>query len=106
MRIYAFEGLRYGERAGDAGPLAAPPYDQVNDAARDRFHAQDPHHFVHLTRPVAGAEGDLFQSGAALHQRWLDQGWIGREAKPALYPYVIELASGGERLGLLALVRL
>src|SRR6185295_7472093 len=103
MRIYAFEGLRYGERAGDAGPLAAPPYDQINDAARDRFQAQDPHHFVHLTRPVATANGDPFQSATAGHGEWLAEGWIAREEKPALYPYVIELAGGGERLGLMAL---
>lgn len=106
MRIYAFEGLRYGERAGDAGPLAAPPYDQINDAARDRFQAQDAHQFVHLTRPVASADGDMFQAATALHGRWLDEGWIAREEKPALYPYVIELSGGGERLGLMALVRL
>ena len=106
MRIFAFEGLRYGERAGEAGPLAAPPYDQINDAARDRFHDQDPHQFVHLTRPLAAAAGDPFQSAKALHDRWLAEGWIVREGRPALYPYVIEIATGGERLGLLALVRL
>jgi uncharacterized protein (DUF1015 family) len=106
MRIYAFEGLRYGERAGDAGPLAAPPYDQINDAARDRFQAQDPHQFAHLTRPLASDAGDPFQSAKALHDRWLAEGSIVRDGKPALYPYVIELATGGERLGLLALVRL
>lgn len=106
MRIYAFEGLRYGERVGDAGPLAAPPYDQINEAARDRFQAQDPHHFVHLTRPLPSPAGDPFHSAKALHDEWLAQGWIARDSRPTLYPYVIELAAGGERLGLLALVRL
>ena len=71
MRIYAFEGLRYGARAGEAGPLAAPPYDQINDAARDRFHSQDPHQFVHLTRPLASAAGDPFRTARSLHDRWL-----------------------------------
>src|SRR5258708_14868444 len=53
MRVFAFEGLRYGAKAGDAGRLAAPPYDQIDDAARDRFQAASPYQFVHLTRPVA-----------------------------------------------------
>lgn len=106
MRIYAFSGLRYAERAGDAGPLAAPPYDQINDAARERFHAADPHQFAHLIKPVAAGGEDPYRHAAELHGRWLAEGWIARDAPPALYPYVIELAEGGERLGLAALVRL
>jgi uncharacterized protein (DUF1015 family) len=105
MRLYAFEGLHYAPRAGDAGELAAPPYDQINDPARDRFHAQSPHQFVHLTRPVAPEGGDPYRFAAALHHRWLKEGIVERDPRPAIYPYVIELASGGERLGLLGLVR-
>jgi uncharacterized protein (DUF1015 family) len=105
MRLYAFEGLHYTPTAGDAGELAAPPYDQINDSARDRFHTQSPHQFVHLTRPVAPEGGDPYRFAAALHHRWLREGIIERDSRPAIYPYVIELAGGGERLGLLGLVR-
>jgi uncharacterized protein (DUF1015 family) len=112
MRLFAFEGLRYSARAGEtsrlAGALAAPPYDQINETVRDRFHAQSPHQFVHLTRPVASgleASGaDPYRSAAELHARWLRDGVVEREGRPALYPYVIELAGGGERLGVLGLV--
>jgi uncharacterized protein (DUF1015 family) len=104
MRLYAFEGSRYTLRAGEAGELAAPPYDQINDAARDRFHVQSPYHFVHLTRPVAPEGGDPYAFAAVLHRRWRDEGMIARDPRPAIYPYVIELAGGGERLGVLGLV--
>jgi len=113
MRLFAFEGLRYtpsacdAGTAGDAGPLAAPPYDQINETVRDQFHAQSPHQFVHLTRPVAPAGGDIYKSAAELHTKWLRDGAIAREGKPALYPYVIELAGGAgseNRLGVLGLV--
>ncbi len=104
MRLYAFEGFRYTPKAGDAGELAAPPYDQINETARDRFHSQAPYQFVHLTRPLAPEGGDPYRFAAALHQRWIDEGIIAREDRPALYPYVIELAEGGRRLGVLGLV--
>ncbi|HYO12601.1 MAG TPA: DUF1015 domain-containing protein [Thermoanaerobaculia bacterium] len=106
MRLFAFEGLHYTPRAGDAGELAAPPYDQINDSLRDRFHAQSPHQFVHLTRPVAMEGGDPYQYARALHHRWLEEGRVERDPRPALYPYVIELADGGRRLGLCGLVEL
>ncbi len=105
MRLFAFEGLRYTDRAGDTGALAAPPYDQINEKARDRFHARSPYQFVHLSVP-ASPDGDPYAHAAALHHRWLDEGIVAREARPALYPYVIELAGGGRRLGVQALVGL
>lgn len=109
MRLFAFEGIHYTPKAGhagDAGPLAAPPYDQINEAARDRFHAQDPHQFVHLTRPLAPEGGDPYRFAAALHHKWLEEGVLARDGRPALYPYVIELAGGGRRLGVLGLAGL
>lgn len=106
MRLFAFEGIRYTPKSGDAGELAAPPYDQINDTLRDRFHSQSPHQFVHLSKPVAPEGGDPYRFAAALHHRWLEEGVIAREGRPALYPYVIELAGGGERLGVLGLAGL
>lgn len=106
MRLFAFEGIRYTPKAGEAGLLAAPPYDQINDAARDRFHSRDPHQFVHLTRPVAPEGGDPYRFAAALHHRWMEEEVLAREERPALYPYVIELANGDRRLGVLGLAGL
>jgi uncharacterized protein (DUF1015 family) len=114
MRLYAFEGLRYQGKAEEAGRLAAPPYDQIDDRARDRFHAQSPHQFTHLIKPVpdategtdTGGELDPYEHAAALHARWLAEGVIARDRRPALYPYVIDLAGGGRRLGVCGLVEL
>jgi uncharacterized protein (DUF1015 family) len=106
MRVLAFQGLRYTPRVGDAGVLAAPPYDQINDVARDRFHAQSPHQFVQLTRPVDPEGHDIYKHAAQLHERWLKEEVIEKEERPALYPYVIELAGGGQRHGVLALVEM
>src|SRR5579864_1687945 len=106
MRLFAFQGLRYTARAGDAGRLAAPPYDQIDDAARDSLHAASPYQFAHLTRPVAsagtgtgGGDADPYRHAAELHRLWLHEGIVARDLEPSLYPYVIDLAGGGRRLG-------
>lgn len=100
MRLYAFQGLHYAPEEGDQ---AAPPYDQIDDALRDRLHALSAHQFAHLIKPLPGASGDPYGEADALHRRWLAGGVIERDARPALYPYVIELAGGGRRLGLCGL---
>ncbi len=108
MRVFAFQGTRFTAAAApteaERERLAAPPYDQIDEALRDRLQATSPHHFTHLSRPVAGPDGDPYRHAAELHRRWLAAGVIARDERPALYPYTIELAAGGRRLGLAALV--
>lgn len=103
MRIYAFQGLRYA--TPDAGALAAPPFDQIDAALRDRLH-RTPYHFAHLTRPVAAEAPSPAAHAAALHAAWLQAGIVRRDAGPALYAYSIELPGGTQRAGLCALVGL
>jgi uncharacterized protein (DUF1015 family) len=109
MRIHAFQGILYGT-GGTADPepgrLASPPYDQIGDDLRDRLQALSPHHFAHLIKPVAGAAGDPYREADRLHRSWLLSGVVVEDPEPALYPYSIELASGGRRLGITALVGL
>ncbi|HYG62028.1 MAG TPA: DUF1015 domain-containing protein [Thermoanaerobaculia bacterium] len=104
MRIFAFEGLRYTPTAGETGELAALPYDQIDNSLRDRYHAQSPYQFVHLTRPVPPEGEDPYRHSAGLHGRWLAEGAVARDPRPALYPYAVELTEGDRRLGLMALV--
>ncbi|MEO8503414.1 MAG: DUF1015 domain-containing protein [Acidobacteriota bacterium] len=107
MRVYAFEGIHYSGTPDEAGALVAPPYDQINDALRDRLHAAAPHQFAHLIKPVTGEPGEAttpYVKAARLHQAWLGDGTLVVDSAPALYPYEIVLAGGGVRLGLTALV--
>jgi uncharacterized protein (DUF1015 family) len=105
MRIRAFHGLRYNGTARSAGALAAPPYDQIDSRRRDELHAT-PHHFAHLTRPVAAAGAEAHRHSADLHAAWLAGGITCRDPRPALYANAIELPSGEVRLGLAALIDL
>ena len=100
MRLYAFQGLRYSLPPADIDPLIAPPYDQIDDTLRDELHAKAPLQFSWLTKPVAGLETDPYRESARLHSAWIEAGTVIRDAEPSLYPYAIELADGGRRLGL------
>ncbi len=106
MRLHAFQGLRYALPPDQAGALAAPPYDQIDDAARAALHTASPRQFVHLSRPVEPGGGDPYAHAAALHARWLAEGVVRRDDSPALYAYAIDLASGGRRLGVCGMVAL
>ena len=103
MRFHAFTGIRYAS-GDEAGGYVAPPYDQIDDALRDRLHG-DRHHFSHLIRPVT-EHGDAHSAAAALHRRWMEQDLLRREATPSLYPYEIRLIDGERRLGICGLVGL
>ncbi len=104
MKLYAFQGYRYNSARLDAAVQAAPPFDQIDDALRDRLHAQSPYHFSRLTKPVAGDGRTAHEHSAALHREWLEDGVIERDDTPSLYPYAITRADGSSRLGLCALV--
>ena len=104
MRIYAFQGFRFAPSAGDAGALAAPPFDQIDEGLRDRLQAASPRQYAHLTRPVDGPEGDKYRHAAALHRQWQETGDVVRDTEPSLYPYRIRTADGGEQLGVCTLV--
>jgi uncharacterized protein (DUF1015 family) len=110
MRIHAFQGITYQRSEGDApaerGRLAAPPYDQIDDRRAESFHAEDPHHFTWLSKPVRGDSEDIYREAARVHDAWLDAGEIRRDERPALYPYEIVLPDGSTRLGVTALVGL
>lgn len=102
MRIHAFTGTRYTEER-QAGGLAGPPYDQIDEALRVELQ-QDPQHFAHLIRPTC--DTDPHRAASRLHDEWLDAGIISTDDEPALYPYEILLPNGGRRLGLTTLVEL
>jgi uncharacterized protein (DUF1015 family) len=101
MKIIAFAGYHYHDRE-EAARCAAPPFDQIDEAARIRFHASSPHHYAHLTRPAGGLEG--FGAVRALHDAWVREGVVSRDDGPGLYVYEIELPAGERRLGLMTLV--
>ena len=104
MKLYAFQGYRYNSAKLDAAVQAAPPFDQIDESLRDRLHAQSPHQFAHVTKPVAQDGRSPHEHSAALHREWRQSGGVARDETPSLYPYAITQPDGSSRLGLCGLV--
>ena len=76
--VRPFRAVRYDEqRAGPLASLVAPPYDVLDDEARERYLAASPHNVVHLT--LADDETEA----AALWSAWLAEGILVREDEAA-----------------------
>ncbi len=91
--IIPFRGLRYSELSG-LSRLVAPPYDIISPQYRRELYARDPHNVVRVDfgMPEDGdSEGNNQYTRAAKNLgRWLGDGVLKREGKPALYLYEIE----------------
>jgi uncharacterized protein (DUF1015 family) len=74
--VRPFRAVRY---ARPSAAVTAPPYDVIDDRARDVLLARDPHNVVHLTlEPDAEAAGSRFRE-------WLAEGVLVRDETPAVW---------------------
>ncbi len=104
MKLSAFCGARFDTDPSTAGSRAAPPYDQIDSALRDKLH-RDEYQFAHLSRPNEDSD-DPHARATELYSEWLRQGVVTTDASPALYPYEIEMPDGRRRLGVCGLIGL
>jgi uncharacterized protein (DUF1015 family) len=105
MRVLPFQGRSYSDRTARREDLIAPPYDQIDEALRQRLQ-ENPSHFSHLTLPDGLPSPLAYEGAVALQQNWLDTGLITQQEQPCLYPYEIISADEDRRLGLAAMVGL
>ena len=104
MKLYAFQGYRYNSATVEAALQAAPPFDQIDESLRDRLHAQSPHQFARVTKPIGHGDLTPHEHSVALHREWIENGVVARDETPSVYPYAITQPDGSSRLGLCALV--
>ena len=115
LEIRPFRALTY--RLHDAGHLArvsSPAYDLVTPSGRDRLADADPHNIVRLilprVEPDPGANVRAARSAeqaAATLDRWLADGVLVRDTRPALWLYAMSPPDGQpETVGWLGAVTL
>lgn len=96
LSLSPFRGLRYvPERVGTLAAVTSPPYDVVDPHRRLSLETADPHNVVRLIlpRPEPEDTGERpdrdtrYRHAARLLRRWLSEGVLAPDPKPALYVY-------------------
>jgi len=72
-------------RTGGLQPVAAPPYDVIDEAQRAALVERSPYNAVEVDLPRDPAGGDPYAYAAATLERWLADGVLVRDAEPALW---------------------
>lgn len=84
--IRPFRALRYDPRRVAPDEVIAPPYDVVGADDVAALHARSPYNAAHLENP-AGPGDARFAGAARTLARWIAEGVLVRDARPALYVY-------------------
>jgi uncharacterized protein (DUF1015 family) len=86
-QIAPFHGLRFDlSRSQDPAALLAPPYDVISERQREALERRHDHNVVHLDLPRG--EGDQrYQVAGGLLERWIAEGTLRRDDRPAIYRY-------------------
>jgi uncharacterized protein (DUF1015 family) len=83
--VQPFRALHYDlGRVGGLQPVAAPPYDVIDEAQRAELVSRSPHNVVEIDLPRADG-GDPYAHAAELLDRWRAEGVLVRDEAPALW---------------------
>jgi uncharacterized protein (DUF1015 family) len=90
LELAPFRGVHFApEVVGDLSAVTTPPYDLIDDDAVSRLLASDSHNIVRLILPaVDEKDPDAAYRGAGeTLRRWLAEGALVTDPRPALYVY-------------------
>lgn len=112
--IKPLAAIRYSPRFGpDLSDVVAPPYDVLDEAGKKKLLKKSAQNIIEIDLPYLPAKqvgpDSFYQHSAATLAKWLGDGTLVRDAKPAIYAYTqVFLHRGHEyhRRGFFAVVRL
>ena len=101
-RFEPFAGLRY-DPSIPLEKVIAPPYDIVDAEERAVLAGRHLANAIHVELPVEDPRTglDRYQSAARYMARWLEEGVLQRDGKPAFYAYRMTEASGASSTGVI-----
>ena len=93
-----FRGIRYDTSVGGAlADLISPPYDVIDDAARERLYARSPHNFVRIEFPKDGPD-DKYARAAKDFGEWIRRRVLRSDDRDSFYLHEHEFEIAGRRL--------
>jgi uncharacterized protein (DUF1015 family) len=104
--IEPFPAVMYRSEA-DLARVLAPPYDVITPAYRDELYERDSRNVVRLVLNRTSGDAGYAEVGET-YRRWLEEGTLAQDARPALYLLEQAFADSGRtlrRYGLLARFR-
>src|SRR5512135_2588933 len=110
--IYPFHGLRYSQaKAGDLSLVMTQPYDKISHELQREYYGRSPFNVARITKNLEKNDDPhtTYPDAAATLERWIAQGLLVPEPKPAIYDYFRDYEIEGERLtqnGFIALLDL
>lgn len=89
-QVVAFRGVRYDtKKAGDLRSVTAPPYDVISAEELEDLRSRSPYNIVHIDLPNLNptTEGNPYTEAGKQFRRWLEEGAMQADDKPAIYLY-------------------
>ena len=84
--VQPFRAIHYDlDAVGGLQPVAAPPYDVIDDEQRAELVARSPYNVVEIDLPRAVDGGDPYAHAADVFGRWQADGVLERDAEPAIW---------------------
>lgn len=101
-RIVPFKGLRYNaDIIPDLAEVVTPPYDIIDEAAQTEYYAKHPANIIRLelglTFPNDSADNNRYTRAAQYLTKWMEDGTLKSENRPAFYFYQQEFKVNGVR---------
>ncbi|MBI2400677.1 MAG: DUF1015 domain-containing protein [Deltaproteobacteria bacterium] len=113
--IVPFRGVLYNPaKVGDLNKVMAPPYDVISPKKQDELYERHPNNIIRIilgkTTPQDTQGADRYSRSAADLEKWLGEGVLAHDEKPALYyytqTYTLKDGSKHTRKGFIGLSRL
>jgi uncharacterized protein (DUF1015 family) len=113
--IVPFRGVLYNPaKVGDLNKVMAPPYDVISPKKQDELYERHPNNIIRIilgkTTPQDTEGNDRYSRAAADLNKWMGEGVLAHDEKPALYyytqTYALKDGSKHTRKGFIGLSRL
>src|SRR3990172_6147443 len=112
--IVPFRGVLYNPaKVGDLNKVMAPPYDVISPKKQDELYERHPNNIIRIilgkTTPEDTQGSDRYSRSAVDLEKWLGEGVLAHDEKPALYYYTQTYTQDGSkhtRKGFIGLSRL